>query len=82
MFQASGSHLDLSRAPYVLYGVEHIDLVSLAWVPGQLVPHMRVYSIDGVDLLHGTKAEAATCIKSSGSTLRMVVSSTADEEGQ
>ena len=27
---ASGSHLDLSRAPYVLYGVTYIDLVSLA----------------------------------------------------
>ena len=23
------SHLDLSRAPYVLYGVKYIDLVSL-----------------------------------------------------
>ena len=28
--QASGPHLDLSRAPYVLYGVKYIDLVSLA----------------------------------------------------
>ena len=27
---ASGSHLDLSRAPYVLYGVKYIDSVSLA----------------------------------------------------
>ena len=27
--EASGSHLDLSRAPYVLYGVKYIDLVSL-----------------------------------------------------
>ena len=26
---ASDSHLDLSRAPYVLYGVKYIDLVSL-----------------------------------------------------
>ena len=26
--QASDSHLDLSRAPYVLYGVKYIDLVS------------------------------------------------------
>ena len=25
----SGSHLDLNRAPYVLYGVKYIDLVSL-----------------------------------------------------
>ena len=25
---ASGSHFDLSRAPYVLYGVEYIELVS------------------------------------------------------
>ena len=27
---ARGSHLDLDRAPYVLYGVKYIDLVSLA----------------------------------------------------
>ena len=33
--QASGSHLDLDRAPYVLYGVKYIDLVSLAPVSGQ-----------------------------------------------
>ena len=26
---ASVSHLDLGRAPYVLYGVKYIDLVSL-----------------------------------------------------
>ena len=29
-FQASGSHLDLGCAPYGLYGVKYIDLVSLA----------------------------------------------------
>ena len=28
--RASDSHLDLSRAPYVFYGVKYIDLVSLA----------------------------------------------------
>ena len=28
-YQAFVSHLDLSRAPYVLYGVKYIDLVSL-----------------------------------------------------
>ena len=27
---ASNSHLDLRRAPYVLYGVKYIDLVSLS----------------------------------------------------
>ena len=27
--RASGAHLDLSRAPYDLYGVKYIDLVSL-----------------------------------------------------
>ena len=33
-FMASRSHLDLSRAPYVVYGVKYIDLVSLgAFVP-------------------------------------------------
>ena len=32
--KASDSHPDLSRAPYVLYGVEYIDLVSLAVLPG------------------------------------------------
>ena len=32
--QASDSHLDLDRAPYVLYGVKYIDLVSLAPFPG------------------------------------------------
>ena len=26
---ASGAHLDLDRAPYALYGVKYIDLVSL-----------------------------------------------------
>ena len=28
VLQGSGSHLDLGRAPYVLYGVKYIDLVS------------------------------------------------------
>ena len=28
--QASGPHLDLDHAPYALYGVKYIDLVSLA----------------------------------------------------
>ena len=32
---ASGPHLDLDRAPYVLYGVKYIDLVSLAPFPGR-----------------------------------------------
>ena len=31
--QASGSHLDLDRVPYVLYGVKYIGLVSLACPP-------------------------------------------------
>ena len=31
--QASDSHLDLILAPYVLYGVKYIDLVSLAAGP-------------------------------------------------
>ena len=31
---AHGSHLDLVRAPYVLYGVKYIDPVSLALFPG------------------------------------------------
>ena len=35
MLQASASHLDLSRAPYVLYGVKFIDPVSLAVVAKQ-----------------------------------------------
>ena len=30
MLQASGARLDLSRAPYALYGVKYIELVSLA----------------------------------------------------
>ena len=29
LIRASDAHLDLIRAPYVLYGVKHIDLVSL-----------------------------------------------------
>ena len=33
---ASDSHLDLDRAPYLLYGVKYIDLVSLAPVSGRL----------------------------------------------
>ena len=31
---ACGSHLDLGCAPYVLYGVKYIDLVSLAPLSG------------------------------------------------
>ena len=31
---ASGSHLDLGRAPYVWYGVKYIDLVTLALFSG------------------------------------------------
>ena len=33
--QASDPHLDLIRVPYCLYGVKHIDLASLAPVPGR-----------------------------------------------
>ena len=33
---ASGSHLDLDRAPYVLYGVKYIDPVSLVPVSGRI----------------------------------------------
>ena len=33
-FQACGQSLDLSRAPYVLYGVKYIDPVSLAHFSG------------------------------------------------
>ena len=40
--EASDSHLDLSRAPYVLYGVKYIDLVSLALPPGIVVFLMLV----------------------------------------
>ena len=32
-FMASRSHLDLSRAPYVVYGVKYIDLLSLCALP-------------------------------------------------
>ena len=32
--EARGSHLDLIRTPYVLYGVKYIDLVSLALFSG------------------------------------------------
>ena len=35
--QASQSTLDLNNAPYVLYGVNYIDLVSLARVSGQFM---------------------------------------------
>ena len=38
---ASDPHLDLSRAPYVLYGVTYIDLVSLAPVSGQRYREQR-----------------------------------------
>ena len=34
------SHLDLSRAPYVLYGVKYIDLVSL----GAFAPRYFLFS--------------------------------------
>ena len=34
-FAASDPHLDFGRAPYVLYGVKCIDLVSLALFAGQ-----------------------------------------------
>ena len=34
--RVSGSHLDLGRAPYVLYGVKYIDPVTLAPVLGNI----------------------------------------------
>ena len=34
VLQASGPHLDLIRAPYVLYGVNYIGLVSLPVTAG------------------------------------------------
>ena len=34
VLQASDSHPDLGRAPYALYGVKYIDLVSPALFPG------------------------------------------------
>ena len=37
-----GLYIDLSRAPYVLYGVKHIDLVSLSRLAG-----------DSLDTHHG-----------------------------
>ena len=44
------SHLDLSRAPYVLYGVKYIDLVSLGafvsrFPPYFFLPHFRLYEV-------------------------------------
>ena len=42
---ASGPHLDLGRAPYVLYGVKYIDLVSLAPFPG-IVHHLVHHHVD------------------------------------
>ena len=40
--QASQPRLDLGRAPYVLYGVKHIDLVSLgpSWSSAGPVAHI------------------------------------------
>ena len=40
-------HLDLSLAPYVLYGVKHIGLVSLHLVRPHRAfePHFRVYGV-------------------------------------
>ena len=38
---ASASHLDLIRAPYVLYGVKYIGLVSLATPPASESPIMN-----------------------------------------
>ena len=50
---ASDSHLDLGRAPYVLYGVKYIDLVSLALpagrgAQGSGLEDVRVYLADGL----------------------------------
>ena len=39
--EASGSHLDLGRAPYVLYGVKFIDLVSLTLDSGERAGRRR-----------------------------------------
>ena len=36
VLQTSASHLDLDRAPYTLYGVKYIDLVSLAPFTGYI----------------------------------------------
>ena len=39
VLSASASHLDLGCAPYVLYGVKYIDLVTLWWSSG--LPHIQ-----------------------------------------
>ena len=49
--QASDSHLDVGRAPYVLYGVKYIDLVSRAILgdaapPWADVPEVRSMTRD------------------------------------
>ena len=43
---ASASHLDLSRAPYVLYGVKYIDLVSLGEITGCRLPLASASHLD------------------------------------
>ena len=44
------SHLDLSRAPYVLYGVKYIDPVSL----GAFAPRYSLFS---------TRSSASACVR-------------------
>ena len=74
--QASGSHLDLGCVPYVLYGVEYIDLVSLvsahasgshhdlSCVPYVLygVEYIVLVSLaEGVDAVHHTPVIRRRC---------------------
>ena len=46
MLQASCPHLDLSRAPYVLYGMSCIDLVSLVRLSGAAAGSYSLIDLD------------------------------------
>jgi len=48
---------------------------------GILFPQMRVFGVDGSDLTDGNKIDCIECLKASGETLTMEVSSAPDEIG-
>ena len=63
---ASGSYLDSNHAPYVLYGVEYIDLVSLALFPGNY-PH-PLHAVSGPRLDEDRCAPWDACSNLNNST--------------
>ena len=62
-WQASGPHLDLGRAPYVLYGVIYIDLVSLyVTLPKEWHRSPSLLTFNTAPLLLGLRRAPMSCM--------------------